>query len=79
MLPSYIQRQRNRNMIGGVDMGGYKAADYPRKASACEGQELGGPSPLGSAALGYILNIGQMVNNKPGIPGSNPSFLSPVV
>ena len=41
-------------MIGGVaGMRGYKPADYLRKASACEGQELGAPSPPpSSAALG---------------------------
>ena len=27
---------------GGAGMRGYEAADYPRKASTCEGQELGG-------------------------------------
>ena len=29
-------------MIGGAGARGCEAADYPRKASACEGQELGG-------------------------------------
>ena len=29
--------------LGGGGMRGYEAADYPRKASTCEGQELGGP------------------------------------
>ena len=28
---------------GGAGMRGCEAADYPRKASTCEGQELGGP------------------------------------
>ena len=37
-------------MIGGGGGGaagvrGCDAADYPRKASACEGQKLGGPKP----------------------------------
>ena len=35
-------------MIGGAGARGSEAADYPREASACEGQESGGP---GSAAL----------------------------
>ena len=29
-------------MIGGVGARGCEAADYPREASVCEGQELGG-------------------------------------
>ena len=27
---------------GGAGMRGYEAADYPREASMCEGQKLGG-------------------------------------
>ena len=36
------QWRRNKNTIGGAGMRGYEAADYPREASACEGQKLGG-------------------------------------
>ena len=41
------QWQRNRNSIGrggggGAGVRGREAADYPREASACESQKLGG-------------------------------------
>jgi len=32
-------------MIGGAGVRGCKAADYPREASVCKGQKLGGLSP----------------------------------
>ena len=45
----------------GAGMRGCEAADYPRKASACKGQKLGGgvspPSPPGSAALVYVIQF----------------------
>ena len=39
------QRWWNENMIRGAGVRGWEAADYPRKVSACEGQELGGLKP----------------------------------
>ena len=44
----YITHQwrRTRNMIGGgAGVRGCEAPDYPREASACEGQKLGGLKP----------------------------------
>ena len=37
---------------GGAGARGCEAADYPREASACEGQKLRGSRPPSSAALG---------------------------
>ena len=48
-----IHPSRTKIQTGG-GVRGYKAANYPPKASACKGQKLGGwrpPSPPGSAAL----------------------------
>lgn len=43
-------------IVGGAGVRGYKAANYSREASTCEGQEFGAhqPSPPGSAALGDL-------------------------
>jgi len=45
MVRALRQWRGNGNMIGGAGARGSEAADYPREASACEGQESGGLAP----------------------------------
>ena len=53
--------------LGGAGVRGCEAADYPREASMCEGQNLGvglsPPSSLGSAAfaLGFLVTSAWLV------------------